>query len=114
VSESISLALPGKNRPLGIISVGSLRNVRFQRDEISYLVNIANLLGLTLQNVRLLEQVTTVQQQWAYTFDSIGDPILVHDTEFRILRTNQRLGHLLGRDSSALAGRMVADLLPRK
>jgi PAS domain S-box-containing protein len=114
VSESISLALPGKDGPVGVISVGSFQGVRFQRDEISYLVNIANLLGLTLQNVRLFEQVATVQQQWAYTFDSIGDPIFVHDPEFRILRANQRLGNLLGRDSAALVGRMVTDLLPRK
>jgi PAS domain S-box-containing protein len=114
VSESISLALPGKDGPVGVISVGSFQSVRFQRDEISYLVNIANLLGLTLQNVRLFEQVATVQQQWAYTFDSIGDPIFVHDPEFRILRANQRLGNLLGRDSAALVGRMVTDLLPSK
>src|SRR5260370_7482074 len=46
--------------------------------------------------------------------DSIGDPIFVHDPEFRILRANQRLGNLLGRDSAALVGRMVTDLLPRK
>jgi two-component system NtrC family sensor kinase len=114
VTESISLPLPGKNGPLGIVCVGSVESVRFQRDELSYLVNIANLLGLTLQNVHLFEQVATVQQQWAYTFDSIGDPILVHDPEFLILRTNQRLGHLLGRDNAALIGRMVTDLLPRK
>jgi len=114
VTESISLPLPGKDGPLGIVCVGSIQSVRFQRDELSYLVNIANLLGLTLQNVHLFEQVATVQRQWAYTFDSIGDPILVHDPEFRILRTNQRLGHLLGRDNAALIGRMVTDLLPRK
>jgi two-component system NtrC family sensor kinase len=114
VNESISLALPGKDGPLGVIAVGSNQTVKFPHDEISYLVNIANLLGMTLQNVRLFEQVATVQQQWAYTFDSIGDPILVHDPDFRILRANQRLGHLLGRDSTLLAGRQVADLLPRK
>jgi len=114
VTESISLPLPGKDGPLGIVCVGSIQSVRFQRDELSFLVNIANLLGLTLQNVHLFEQVATVQQQWAYTFDSIGDPILVHDPEYRILRTNQRLGHLLGRDNAALIGRMVTDLLPRK
>ena len=107
----VTLALPGKNGPLGVIAVGSTRQVRFQPDEIAYLVNIANLLGLTLQNVRLFEQVTAVQQQWEYTFDSIGDPILVHDRTGRILRTNQRLGHLLGRENSALAGRSVKELL---
>ncbi|HEY2460686.1 MAG TPA: PAS domain S-box protein [Candidatus Acidoferrum sp.] len=114
VTEVVAVALPGKDGPLGIVAVGLTRSLRFQADEISYFVNIANLLGLTLQNVRLFEQVDTVQQQWAYTFDSIGDPIFVHDTEFRVLRTNLRLNHLLGRDGGALIGRGVSDLLPRK
>jgi PAS domain S-box-containing protein len=114
INEVVALKLPGKEGPLGIISVGSTQMVRFQRDEISYLVNIANLLGLTLQNVKLFEQVATVQQQWAYTFDSIGDPILVHDREFKVLRSNQRLSDLLGRENSALVGRGMSDLLARK
>jgi PAS domain S-box-containing protein len=113
-NESVTLALPGKDGALGIISLGSKESVRFQPDEISYLVNVANLLGLTLQNVRLFEQVATVQQQWMYTFDSIGDPILVHDREFRILRSNRRLAEILGRESRALVGRAVTDLLVRK
>jgi PAS domain S-box-containing protein len=114
IGNSITMALPGKDGPLGIIAIGSTRDEQFQPDEISYLLNISNLLGLTLQNVRLFEQVATVQQQWAYTFDSIGDPILVHDRQGRILRCNSRLGHLLGRDSQALIGRGVTDLLARK
>ena len=114
IGNSITMALPGKDGPLGIIAIGSTESEQFQADEISYLLNISNLLGLTLQNVRLFEQVATVQQQWAYTFDSIGDPILVHDRQGRILRCNLRLGHLLSRDSNALVGRGVTDLLPRK
>ncbi len=108
----VTLALPGKQGPLGVIAVGSTRQERFHPDELSYLVNIANLLGLTLQNVNLFEQVTTVQRQWEYTFDSIGDPILVHDRAGRILRSNQRLSQLLGREGSALVGRNVTELLP--
>jgi PAS domain S-box-containing protein len=114
MNEILALPLPGKEGPLGMITVGSTDLLRFQADEISYMVNMTNLLGLTLQNVRLFEQVATVQQQWMYTFDSIGDPILVHDRESRILRSNHRLGQLLGRESRALVGRAVSDLLPRK
>ena len=114
VNELVALALPGKEKTLGIIVVGSTRSVKFQPDELSYLVNVANLLGLTLQNVRLFEQLATVQQQWANTFDSIGDPILVHDREFRILRINHRVSQILGRESGALVGRAVSELLPRK
>jgi two-component system NtrC family sensor kinase len=110
----VTLALPGKSGPLGIIAVGSARSVRFQADEVAYLVNVANLLGMTLQNVRLLEQVTTVQQQWEYTFDSIGDPIFVHDPQGRILRSNQRLAQLLRREGGALVGRSVAEVFTAK
>jgi two-component system NtrC family sensor kinase len=110
----VTLALPGKNGPLGVIAIGTTRYSRFHADELSYLVNIANLLGLTLQNVNLIEQVTTVQQQWEYTFDSIGDPILVHDRQGRIVRSNQRLGQLLARESGALVGRSVTEVLPVK
>lgn len=113
VKEMVAIVLRGKTGPLGIIGVGSTREEHFQPDEICYLVNIGNLLGLTLQNVRLFEQIATVQKQWAYTFDSIGDPILVHDRQGRVLRANQRLSHLLGREFSALIGRAVAQLLPR-
>src|SRR6059058_3524510 len=97
---------------MGIMAVGSTRQGLFHADELSYLVNIANLLGLTLQNVSLFEQVTAVQRQWEYTFDSIGDPILVHDRAGRILRSNQRLSQLLGRQANALVGRSVTELLP--
>jgi PAS domain S-box-containing protein len=113
VQEMVTIVLRGKSGPLGILGVGSAREKRFQSDEIAYLVNIGNLLGLTLQNVRLFEQLTTVQKQWAYTFDSIGDPILVHDGQGRILRANQRLSRLLGREFNAIVGRMVTNLLPR-
>ncbi len=108
----VTLPLPGKQGPLGVIAVGSTRHGPFHPDELSYLVNIANLLGLTLQNVTLLEQVTDAQHQWEYTFDSIGDPILVHDRAGRILRSNQRLSQLLGRGGGALVGRSVTELLP--
>jgi two-component system NtrC family sensor kinase len=114
LKKLVTLALPGKNGPLGVIAIGSIRDLRFQPDELSYLVNIANLLGLTLQNVRLFEQVTAVQQQWEYTFDSMGDPIFVHDQQGRLLRSNQRLSQLLQRESGALVGRGVSELFAAK
>ena len=113
VTEIVTMVLRGKTGPLGIIGVGRTRAEHFKPDEIDYLVNISNLLGLTLQNVRLFEQLATVQKQWAYTFDSIGDPIFVHDSQGRVLRANQRLSHLLGKDFSSLVGRGVTHLLPR-
>lgn len=112
LSDIILVRLPGTDGPLGILAVGSSRHLNFQADETNFLVNVANLLSLTIQNVRLFEQVATVQRQWEYTFDSIGDPVVVHDREFRVLRANQRLAHLLGREPLALLGRKIGEIFP--
>jgi PAS domain S-box-containing protein len=114
VRESAVILLRGKEKPLGILAVGSAQEMRFQPDEIEYLKNIGNLLGLTLQNVLLFQQVDNVQRQWAFTFDSIGDPIIVHDREGRILRMNQRMAHLSGRQIKPSIGRALGEIFPRR
>jgi two-component system NtrC family sensor kinase len=114
VKEIVSLVLRGKDAPLGIFAIGYGHDTKIQEDEIDYLKNIANLLGLTIQNVLLFEQVNTIQRQWAYTFDSIGDPIFVHDADGRILRINQRMLHLTGRENSPWVGRYVGELFAAK
>jgi len=114
VNEIVSLVLRGKDVPLGILAVGCGQGSKIQDDEIDYLKNIANLLGMTIQNVLLFEQVDKVQRQWAYTFDSIGDPVFVHDSEGRFLRINQRMLHLTGRENKSWIGRSVAEIFPQK
>ena len=114
VKEIAVILLRGKEKPLGILAVGAAQEMRFQPEEIEYLKNIGNLLGLTLQNVQLFQQVDNVQRQWAFTFDSIGDPIVVHDREGRILRMNQRMAQLSGRQIKPSIGRALGEIFPRK
>jgi PAS domain S-box-containing protein len=115
LSQVVSVPMRGKASVVGMLHIGARAGKRFHDDELAYLVNVANFLGTTVENVSLFEQVKTVQQQWVYTFDSIGDPILVHDKEGRIVRTNLRLANLLGKDCTALVGRSVTDFFsPRE
>jgi len=110
ITRLITVPLRGKEGPVGMLSIGTLPGKRFHEDELAFLVNVANFLGTTVENVDLFEQIKTVQQQWAYTFDSIGDPILVHDRAGRMVRGNARLAHLLGRESQTMIGRAVGEL----
>ncbi len=110
ITQLMTVPLCGKEGPVGILNVGAPPGKRFEEDELGYLVNVANFLGTTVENVNLFDQIKSVQQQWVYTFDSIGDPILVHDEGGRILRTNTRLADLLGRKSQAIFGRSVSEL----
>ena len=110
ITQLVTVPLCGKEGPVGLLNIGALPGKRFQEDELAYLVNVANFLGTTIENVNLFEQIKSVQQQWVYTFDSIGDPILVHDEVGRVLRTNMRLADLLGKTTQTMFGRTVSEL----
>ena len=111
--SSLVVRLPGPDSPLGWIVVGSKEQREFYPEEVSFVRNVANLLGLTVQSLRLFEQNATVQRQWVNTFNSIHDPILVHDSEGRIVRANQALGARLKADAGSLEGRRVSDIFQK-
>jgi len=112
-SSGLIVRLPGPSTALGYILVGSASKRRFHREEIAFLTNVANFLGLTIQSVRLFEQVANVRQQWANTFDSIDDPIVVHDRDGRIIRVNQAFETRVGHTLQPVIGRTVAEIFRR-
>jgi PAS domain S-box-containing protein len=107
----VLVRVPGKDRSLGLLGIGSHVPRTFETDEIHFLVNVANLLGLATQNVALFEMAATSRRQWLDTFDSIGDLIVVHGPDGRILRANRALAWHLGVEPASLEGQALRDLL---
>ena len=107
------VGIPGKEMPLGILGIASAESRTFEGDEQNFLVNVANLLGLAVQNVTLFESASTSRRQWLDTFDSIDDLILVHAQDGRILRANRALATRLKTEPLAIVSRLLRDVLPR-
>ncbi len=105
------IRIPGKEESPGFLGIGSLTPRDFEREEQEFLVNVANLLGLTAQNVALFQNAATARRQWLDTFDSIDDLILVHSLDGTILRANRALADRLGVELAAVVGRSVRDVL---
>ena len=103
--------VPGKEKPVGLLGIGSTVPRAFEREERDFLVNVANLLGLTAQNVTLFENAATARRQWLDTFDSIDDLILVHSLDGTILRANRVLAERLGIELAELVGRSIREVL---
>jgi PAS domain S-box-containing protein len=99
----VLVRIAGKGGPLGLLGIGSAVSRKFQTEEENYLVNVANLLGLTVENVALFESAASSRRQWLDTFDSIDDLILVHALDGRIIRVNSA--------PDALTTRFVRDVL---
>ncbi len=102
----------GKNSIIGALALAGRRNCSYTPDELNFLLVTANQLGISLESLGLFEQILQSQQQWRSTFDSIEDPILVHDSGFRILRVNRALLDRLGRPHTEVISRTCAEVLP--
>jgi two-component system NtrC family sensor kinase len=109
----VLVRLAGKDARVGLLGIGSKGMREYEKDEVHFLVNVANLLGMTIQNVGLFEKVRRAESQWVNTFDSIGDLIFVHDAQGRIRSSNRAFARRLGRDGASLPGRLIRDVLPR-
>jgi two-component system NtrC family sensor kinase len=104
---------PVQLSPLGLVGVGLAHSRSMHQDELNFLMNVANLLGMTIQNIRQLEKVATAERQWAATFDHIADPILVHDSQYRLLHANRAVKQRLRAKGENIIGQPLRDLLGR-
>src|SRR5581483_5871366 len=102
----------GKKGPIGTLNLGSRRRLSYAADEIEFLATSAHQLGLAVENLRLVEQILRSHRQWTNTFDSIQDLVLLHDSEFRVMKANLALLQRLGVAVADISGNTCESVLP--
>jgi len=103
----------GKKSVIGVLTLGSRHRLTYTPEEMEFLATLAHQLGLAVENLRLVEQILRSHRQWANTFDSIQDLVLVHDAEFRVMKANQALLQHLGQAPADVSGQTCESVLPR-
>ncbi len=103
----------GKKSTIGILALGSRHRLSYTPEELEFLATSAHQLGLAVENLRLVEQIVRSHRQWANTFDSIQDLVLLHDSEFRVMKANHALLERLGLAPADVAGQLCETVLPR-
>ena len=114
IHQVLRVPVVGKKSVIGMVSLGCSGGRSHTPEELEFLETAAQTLGIAAENLRLLEQVLRSQRQWMNTFDSIQDLILVHDSEFRILKTNQALLQRLEQAPADILGHLCEEVLPQK
>lgn len=59
------------------------------------------------------EQVRQEKREWENTFDSISDPIFIHDREFRVLKANRAYMEASGMSFEGMVGRPYYEVFPK-
>lgn len=105
--------LPGKPRAIGLLGIGSEKPLSLEAQRLEFLRRVLILLSVTIQNARRVEETGSAQRLWTDTFDSIGDLMLVHGMDYRILCVNRALTERLSKTSASLEGVPVREILRR-
>jgi PAS domain S-box-containing protein len=111
LGSAVVLAIAVKEKPLGLLCIGSAQAGAFENDEIDFLTSVADLLGLAVWNASLIEEAGISKRQWLDTFNSIDDLIFVHTADGRIVRANRSLAWHLGLDPDLIEGQSLRELL---
>jgi PAS domain S-box-containing protein len=112
IRHVVMLPVVGKKASVGILLLGTSRNIQWTPEELEFFQTCAQQLAIAVENFRLLEQLLRSQRQWMNTFDSIHDIILAHDADFRIIKANQVLLEHLGQSAADVLGNTCDSALP--
>lgn len=112
IHHLVLVPVEGKSARIGMLVLGLPHFRLHTKNEKDFLKAAAKQLGLAAENSRLVQQVIQSRNEWASTFDSIPDYILVHDPEYRILRANRALLNRLGVSHDDVSGKLCQAILP--
>ncbi|HZU33225.1 MAG TPA: ATP-binding protein [Candidatus Angelobacter sp.] len=91
IHHLLLVPVEGKSSSVGMFILGLAHFRAYAGREKKFLKAAAKQLGLATENRQLVQQVIQSRNEWASTFNSIPDCILVHDLEYRIMRANAAL-----------------------
>ncbi len=112
IHHLLLVPVEGKHSHVGMLVLGMPRFRAYTAREKDFLQAAAKQLGLAAENRKLLQQLVHSRNEWASTFDSIPDYILVHDLENRILRANSALLGRLQRTREDVVQQLCEEVLP--
>jgi len=109
----IAMPLVHQEAILGVLTLVFEAVRDFAPDDIEWLNTVGGQIAAAIHNAQLFDRVQHAKQEWEATVDSIGDAILIHDKDYRILRVNQTLAEWCGLPVRAILGRSCREVVSK-
>ncbi len=94
-----------KNDIIGTLNFGSDQIRGFTHEDIATAEDLANHLSIAISNAALFESTLRSKREWQNTFDSISDPIFIHDLNRMVIKVNRAFAKKLDVSPPDLIGR---------
>lgn len=96
MSSAVMVPVIVKGEVIGVLGVAQREAFAYSGRELGFLQQLADQLGLCLENMRLYRREKKLKQEWEETFRAVRDGLLVVDRGFRIVRFNEAVAELAG------------------
>ncbi len=100
IASGISVVIPGKTRPFGILGAHSRMPRTFTLNDSHFLISIANILGSTIDRFRIIEEINYSHNQLSVVLQGVADGITVQDRTGKVIYANDAAARLIGYDDA--------------
>jgi len=118
LQSTLIVPLKSKGKVMGTLCVHMRRPYQFLSEEIELFSNIANHIGVSVENARLYQQAQLIAEQlrvseknYRELFEDANDAIWVHDLDGKILAANKASSKVVGYTRQELIGMNIRTFL---
>jgi len=106
----MTVAIPGREGPFGVLGVHTDRKQRFSEDDAHFLKAVANILAAALQQRWAMDSLRESEKRFRDVFNTSADAILIFNTEGAIAWENPAASEMYGyteREMTSLSGKDI-------
>ena len=117
VVSGMSVIIPGRDRPFGVLGAHTVKRRAFNKDDIHFLESVANVLSEAIERKRTEQALRESEEQLRLTLQfnqavmaNMGEGLYVLDTRGLVTYINPTAERLFGWSSAELLGRKMHDV----
>ena len=117
VVSGMSVIIPGRDRPFGVLGAHTVKRRVFSKDDIHFLESVANVLSEAIERKRTEQALRENEEQLRLTLQfnqavmaNMGEGLYVLDTKGLVTYINPTAERLFGWSSAELLGRKMHDV----
>lgn len=111
VISGISIAIPGKNGPWGVLGTHSTQCKNFSKDDVNFLHSVANLLASAIARNSVEDTLKESEEKYRKLIETAQDAILC-DENGVITIWNESAEKIFGYSKSEIIGKSISAILP--
>ena len=113
VISGISIVIPGRNDPWGVLGIHSAKHKTFSKDDVNFLHSAANLLASALARKKAEDTRKASEEKYSKLIETAQDAIIC-DENGKITIWNKSAEKIFGYSKKEIIGKPVSTIIPER